>query len=179
MSRQTSIPLPSGNRASSRATSGRAAGTGPSASAAVPASPTTTMSRRDFEQVDEAAPDYFVVVEEEDGDGRQSGRDRPCQLRSFPSASASASMLSEPPRPSARCLRFREAAAPYRLLHPDPIVEKSGPSQPRSSALTSMLTWLACACLATLVSFSAHGFDLSVDRPVRNEGVYRAGETYG
>ena len=44
ISRQTSTPLPSGRRTSSTATSGRVAGMRRSASSAVPASPTTSMS---------------------------------------------------------------------------------------------------------------------------------------
>ena len=44
MSRQTLTPFPSGSRTSSIATSGRSAGMRASAEAAVPASPTTTMS---------------------------------------------------------------------------------------------------------------------------------------
>ncbi len=44
ISRQTSTPLPSGSRTSRTATSGWTAGIRVSASAAVPASPTTSMS---------------------------------------------------------------------------------------------------------------------------------------
>ena len=47
ISRQTLTPSPSGSRTSSTATSGRSAGILASADAAVPASPTTTMSGSD------------------------------------------------------------------------------------------------------------------------------------
>ena len=65
MSRQTSIPLPSGRRASSKATSGRAAGICHSTSPAFVARPTTSISSVEIEQVGEAASDELMVVEDE------------------------------------------------------------------------------------------------------------------
>ena len=65
ISRQTSTPSPSASRTSSSATSGRVGGMRDSASSAVAASPTTSMSPPGLEQVREAAADDVVVVEQE------------------------------------------------------------------------------------------------------------------
>ena len=67
-SRQTSMPLPSGRRASRMATSGRSAGIRRVASCAEPDSPTTSMSPSALQQVAQAAPDHLVVVEQEHSD---------------------------------------------------------------------------------------------------------------
>ena len=66
--RHTSIPEPSGRRASSTATSGRSAGIRLAASAAVPASPTTSIVTGALEQRAEALTDHLVVVEQVDAD---------------------------------------------------------------------------------------------------------------
>ena len=66
-SRQTSTPLPSGSRTSSTATSGAVAGMRPSASSAVPASPTTSMSPAALDEVTQAPSHDLMVIEQEHG----------------------------------------------------------------------------------------------------------------
>ena len=67
-SRHTETPSPSGRRTSRMATSGRRAGIRARACAAVPASPTTSMSSSRLEQLGDPAPDDLVVVEQEHRD---------------------------------------------------------------------------------------------------------------
>ena len=66
ISRQTSMPLPSGSRTSRMATWGWVGGIRSRASAAVAASPTTTKSLGRLEQRPEPGPDDLVIVEEKD-----------------------------------------------------------------------------------------------------------------
>ena len=70
ISRQTSMPLPSGSRTSRIATCGSVGGIRSRASATVAASPTTTRSSVGLEQRPEPGPHDLVVVEEEDPDAQ-------------------------------------------------------------------------------------------------------------
>ena len=155
MSRQTSIPLPSGRRASSRATCGRAAGIRRSASPAFAACSDDLHIVRRIEQVGEAPSDELMIVEDEDPDDAlvvhyvDSGIDH----RSRRPPCSWFSRVNVPPRLCSTVPEVGQPTAPGVVAEPDPIIAdidgqpvRVGPDRHAQ-----------CRCLS-VTSHVSHGF---------------------